>query len=222
MRKGRPESEVKEEPVATARRRSPKVFHYPGGLEGISEEQISQHRDVIYVGCVSKLNEVEERLGGAERKEASDVYSEFRELKREETFATNGVFLHEGYFGSMAPGGKEPEGKVRELLERDFGSLSAWREELKAVGMASRGWAVLAMNLEDGLLRNYLCDSHDVGGVWNSMTLLAVDVAEHSYFIDYKTQRAAYLEAFLRNVDWEAVNRRVEKALRMQEVYSQG
>ncbi|MBI2096964.1 MAG: Fe-Mn family superoxide dismutase, partial [Candidatus Sungbacteria bacterium] len=86
-----------------------------------------------------------------------------------------------------------------------------WTDDFKATGLAARGWVVLSFDLDEGKLRTYLCDSHNQGGVWNSIALLIMDVYEHAYFIDYATGRKAYIEAFMKLIDWEAVNRIAEK-----------
>ena len=71
------------------------------GLDGISENQISQHRDILYAGYVNKLNEIEERLKNCDISKANQIFSDLRALKSEETFALNGVILHELYFENL-------------------------------------------------------------------------------------------------------------------------
>lgn len=199
---------------------TPKSYPFPGGLDGISENQLAQHRDTLYVGYVNKLNEIEEKLGLADRAKANATFSDIRELKKEEVFATNGIYLHEYYFGNLKRGGGEPSGKVAERLARDFGSVEAWKADLRACGISARGWVALALNLEDGKLHHYLCDVHDVGGVWNAVPVLVLDVYEHAYMIDHGVRRAAYLDAFMKNIDWGMVGARLEKALKLYAAYS--
>lgn len=191
-----------------------KEFKLEGKLEGISDSQLQQHRDTLYAGYVNKLNEIEEKLPGVDRSKANATYSDLRELKKEEIFATNGVYLHEYYFGNLGGKGSVPTGKIKELLTRDFGSVEKWQEDFKACGIAGRGWVVLAYNLEDEKLHNYLMDVHDVGGVWNCLALLILDVYEHAYMIDYGVKRAAYLDVYFKNIDWSVVNKRLERALK--------
>src|SRR3989344_1317698 len=107
-------------------------------LEGISEKQLIEHHDVLYTGYVKKLGEIDEKLKTADMSSANATYSEFGELKREETFALNGVKLHEGYFDNMKQGGSVCTGAINELIERDFGSYEKWEAEFKAVGIAGR------------------------------------------------------------------------------------
>ena len=147
----------------------------------------------------------------AKREGIEEVGLEFGELKREETFALNGAKLHEGYFDNMVEGGNEPSGILTQWIGEDFGSYEKWLEDFKALGLAARGWVILAMDLDDGRLSNYLCDSHNQGGVWNAVALLIMDVYEHAYFLDYATGRKAYIEAFFKNIDWAFVDQVVSK-----------
>lgn len=180
-------------------------------LKGLSEKQLKEHHDVLYAGYVKKTNEIREALKTADTANPNATFSEIRELKQEETFALNGVKLHECYFDNMADSGMaEPAGTVAKWIEEDFGSIEKWSLDFKATGMAARGWVVLAFDLDDGRLRTYLCDSHNQGGVWNSVALLIMDVYEHAYFIDYATGRKAYIDAFMNLIDWPEVNRRIE------------
>jgi superoxide dismutase, Fe-Mn family len=180
-------------------------------LDGLSEKQLKEHHDVLYAGYVKKIGEIEERLAAADRSAANATYSEFGELKREETFALNGVKLHEGYFSNMTPRGSECAGAIRALIERDFGSYEQWEEEFRAAGLAGRGWVVLGYDLDDNRLRAILCDAHNHGGVWNMIALFIMDIYEHAYFIDYGAGRKAYIDAFFKNINWEYVNSQLIK-----------
>lgn len=190
---------------------NPKALKYES-LPGLSEKQLKEHHDVLYAGYVKKTNEIREALAGADRANPNASFSQLRELKLEETFALNGVKLHEYYFDNMAANGSAaPSGAIQKWIGEDFGSVEKWAEDFKATGMAARGWVVLAFDLEDGKLRTFLCDAHNQGGVWNTVALLIMDVYEHAYFIDYATGRKAYIDAYMNVIDWEEVNRRVEK-----------
>lgn len=181
-------------------------------LPGLTERQLAEHHDVLYAGYVKKINEIRQKLKAVDRAAANATFSDLRELKVEETFAMNGVVLHEGYFDNMGgKGAASATGKIQEWIERDFGSFDAWRQEFEAMGIAARGWVVLAFDMNDGRLHNYLCDVHNQGGVWNCVALLILDVYEHAYFLDYGTQRKKYIEAFMNTIDWEHVNGLVHK-----------
>ncbi len=181
------------------------------GLDGISDNQISQHMDILYVGYVNKLNEIEERLSSVDITKANQVFSDFRALKAEESFALNGVVLHELYFGNL--GGKEGlgAGKLQDLMVRDFGSFEKWTDNFKACGMAARGWVILGMSAYDGRLHNYCLDTHNFNFPAMCTPLLVMDVYEHAYAIDYGVKRPPYIEAFMKNIDWEAAVNRLER-----------
>lgn len=190
--------------------KEPKPLQYLS-LEGLSEKQLKEHHDVLYAGYVKKIGEIDEKLKTVDASAANATYSEFGELKREETFALNGVKLHEGYFDNMRENGSVCTGAVRELIERDFGSYEKWEAEFKATGLAGRGWVVLGYDLDEKRLRNILCDSHNHGGVWNMVALFIMDIYEHAYFLDYGTARKAYIEAFFKNINWDYVNETIKK-----------
>jgi len=181
-------------------------------LDGISEQQIRYHHDIHYKGYVDKRNEIEKKLDTVDREAAHQNYSEYRDLKKEETFNASGMILHEIYFDSLGGNGQMDESlAVVKRIKQDFGSVEAWRADITACGKAARGWALLCWDTNDQKLRNYLVDSHHDGGVWGAVVLLAVDVWEHAYYHDQGPKRPAYLEALLRNINWNKVNVRFEK-----------
>ena len=175
-------------------------------LQGISEKTIQIHHDKLYQGYVNKRNEIEEKLTNTDRSSANTTYSEYGELKREESFAANGVVLHEYYFNALGGEGGEAANELRTAIEESFGSYEKWLEDFKAAGMVARGWVVLAYDHNTGKLHNYVCDAHNQAGIWGAMPILVLDTYEHSYFIDYGSDRKSYIEDFMNNVNWEAAN----------------
>ena len=183
----------------------PLAFNKP--LTGISEKTIQIHHDKLYTGYVNKRNEIEEKLKTADRTAANATYSEYGELKREETFATNGQYLHEYYFDILGGDGQNAQApELLQALEKEFGSFEKWLEDFKAAGMVARGWVVLAYDHNIGRLHNYLCDTHNQGGIWGAIPILVMDMYEHAYFIDYGSDRKTYIEDFFKNINWNAVN----------------
>jgi len=180
-------------------------------LPGLSEKQLAEHHDVLYAGYVKKTNEIRGKLASVDLVAANATYSDLRELKIEETFALNGVKLHEGYFENLGGKGGAPSGAIADLLMEHFGSFEKWAAEFMACGMAARGWTVLAWDLEERRLMNIVTDLHNQGGVWGAVPILVLDVYEHAYFLDYATAKKKYVEAFMQNIDWEAVNARLKK-----------
>jgi superoxide dismutase len=101
---------------------------------------------------------------------------------------------------------RDPDGPIGDLIVRDFGAVEAWRADLKATGMAGRGWAWTAYDWDEGRLFNYAGDAQNTYPIWNAAPLVALDVYEHAYFLDYRTDRASYIDAFFNNLDWATVN----------------
>jgi len=174
-------------------------------LDGISRETIEAHH-TLYEGYVNKRNEIMGKLAEIDLAGANQVYSELRALKVELSFAIGGIKNHEIYFEHLGGGGGDPDGTVKSLIVRDFGSVADWRADLKATGMAGRGWAWTAYDWDEARLFNYLGDAQNTFPIWNATPLVALDVYEHAYFIDYRTDRAAYIDAFFDNLDWDTVN----------------
>jgi Fe-Mn family superoxide dismutase len=178
-------------------------------LNGISRVTMEAHHR-LYAGYVAKRNEILGRLAQAAASSANQVYSEVRALKVELTFALGAIKNHEVYFGHLGGRGGDPDGAFGRLVVRDFDSVPAWRDDLRATAMAARGWAWTVYDRDEGRLLNVIGDSQNTFPLWNATPLVALDVHEHAYFLDYQTDRAAYLDAFFENLDWGAVNGWVE------------
>lgn len=174
-------------------------------LDGISREAVEAHYK-LYQGYVNKRNEILEKLAGVDLAAANQVYSELRALKVDLTFAIGGIKNHEIYFDHLGAHGGDPDGAIGALITRDFGSAEAWRQDLKATGMGARGWAWTAYDWDERRLFNYIGDAQNTFPVWNATPLVALDVYEHAYFLDFQTDRASYIEAFFHNLDWGVVN----------------
>jgi superoxide dismutase, Fe-Mn family len=174
-------------------------------LDGISRQTIEAHYK-LYQGYVAKRNEILAKLGEVDLAAANQVYSDIRALKVDLTFAVGGVKNHEIYFEHLGGDGGDPEGPFGTLVRRDFGSIDSWRTDLRATGMAGRGWAWTAYDWDEGRLFNYVGDAQNTFPIWNASPLVALDVYEHAYFLDFQTDRAAYIDAFFRNLDWTVVN----------------
>jgi len=178
-------------------------------LEGISVETIQAHYR-LYQGYVAKRNEILERLAAVDLVAANQVFSELRALKLELSFAVGGIKNHELYFEHLGGSGGDPKGIFGRLVARDFGGIDAWRADLKATGLAGRGWAWTAYDWDEGRVFNYLGDAQNTFPVWNATPLVALDVYEHAYFVDFGTDRGAYIDAFFNNLDYGVVDGWVE------------
>jgi Fe-Mn family superoxide dismutase len=184
-----------------ARALKPRLYE----LDGISRETVEAHYK-LYQGYVAKRNEILGKLAEVDLSSANQVYSELRGLKVELTFAIGGIKNHEIYFEHLGGDGGDPDGAIGDLIERDFGSVANWKADLTATGMAGRGWAWTAYDWDEGRLFSYIGDTQHTYPIWNATPLIALDVYEHAYYLDYQTDRASYIDAFFANLDWSTVN----------------
>ena len=134
-------------------------------LDGISRASIEAHYK-LYQGYVGKRNEILGKLASVDPAAANQVSSDFRALKVELSFAVGGIKNHEVYFEHLGGDGGDPAGRSPRLITRDFGSAEAWRADLKATGMAGRGWAWTAYDWDEGRLFNYLGDTQNTFPIW--------------------------------------------------------
>lgn len=189
----------------------PLPFAY-GALKGISEQVNKWHHDTHYAGYVNKRNEIEIGLEKTDKSKANANYSEFGEMKRREAFNAAGQILHEMYWNTLGGNGIAEESlAIAKKIKSDFGSFEKWKEDFIASTKISLGWTVLCLDRSDGKLHNFVADSHNQG-IWGTVPLLAIDTFEHAYYFDNGPNRAQYIEAFLKNVDWKKVNMEYEKA----------
>lgn len=196
-----------------------KPLPFSKDLKGISKKTMEIHHDKLYVGYVNKMKEVAEKLmemnkTGVGLDAANQTYSELRALRDAETFATNGVYLHEYYFNVLGGSG-EPKGTLVDAIKEKYGSLEKFVAFFSATGMAMRGWVVLAWDAHIGRLKIYGSDAHNQGGVWGCIPLIVLDVYEHAYFIDYGSDRKAYIQDFWKNLNWDAANHLFETSKKL-------
>lgn len=175
-------------------------------LNGISERTMTEHYK-LYEGYVKKYNEIIDKLKTVDTEPANQIYSDIRALKVDLTFAIGGIKNHELYFGHLGGEGGKPSGKLLAQIEKDFGSFETWQKDLKATGMAARGWAWLAYDWDFKKLFNYIGDAQNTFPVWNATPLLALDVYEHAYYLDFATKRADYIDAFFNNLSWQSLEK---------------
>jgi Fe-Mn family superoxide dismutase len=182
--------------------------------EGISRRTHEEHFK-LYQGYVKKTNELMEKIAAVSRdpKDANATYSEIRELKVELSFALGGVKNHELYFDILGGGKSQPQGALLADVNRSFGSPDAWAADLKATGLAARGWVWTAYDHDLKRLFNYIGDTQNTFPIWNATPVIGLDVYEHAYYLDYGTKRADYIDAFLRNLNWNAVATRFGLAM---------
>lgn len=189
-------------------------FQYNNTINAVSKKQYDVHLE-LYEGYVNKTNEIWKELKDApQREKANATYSKYRGLKKGETYALNGVILHELYFDNLGGINNTPSGVALELINQFFGSYENWKQDFIACGKAARGWAILCYDQRSKSLKNILCDSHDEGNIANAYPLIIMDVYEHAYFVDYQNKKADYIESFMLDINWDSVNKRAHKLIK--------
>lgn len=178
-------------------------------MKGISKKTVEEHLK-LYQGYVNKYNEINEKLGlltDDDYAKANQVFSTLRELKVELSFAWGGVVNHEIYFAHLGGKGGLPTGDLLKQIEKDFGSYDVYKKDLKASGIAARGWVWTAWNMREKRLFNHIGDTQNTYLLWETKPVLALDTYEHAYFIDYGVNRGSYIDAFLENINWDVVGK---------------
>lgn len=192
----------------------PQTFNL-SGLNGISDETLEMHFK-LYEGYVTNTNTLTEKISAilSDGKVDQEEMPAYSELTRRLGFEYNGMVLHEYYFANMKrQGGGDADRKsaFRAAVERSFPSYEVWKTDFASVGkMRGVGWAIAFLDPNHGTVSNHWVELHQNGNVAGFQPLLVMDVWEHAYLLDYKpADRPKYIEAFLSNVDWDAIERRM-------------
>jgi superoxide dismutase, Fe-Mn family len=199
------------------------IFCRPWLLNGLSAGQIESHYETNYGGALRRLNAITEKLESIDFTKTPGYI--INGLKREELTALNSLLLHELYFASLgvAPVAKgrnlpRPTGALAEALARDFGSFERWRDEFVAMGDAlagGSGWVLLAYLPRERRLINQYASEH-TSGIVGAIPILALDMYDHAYHLDFGTNARAYINTFIKNLDWEAAQERHEDAAKVE------
>src|SRR5512139_2600914 len=177
----------------------------PARIKGMSERLIISHYENNYGGAVKRLNLIEEKLAELDFTNAAGFL--INGLKREQLIAMNSMVLHELFFGGLCEE-SEPTPTLRDALARDFGSYERWRSEFIAMGKAlggGSGWVPLSWSPRDRKLVNQWASDHChtlAGGT----PILALDMYEHSYHIDFGAKAATYVDVFMAAIRWDSVD----------------
>jgi Fe-Mn family superoxide dismutase len=183
----------------------------PGAIAGLSAKLLTSHHDNNYAGAVKRLNAITASLRALDWASAPNYT--VNGLKREELIAMNSMILHELYFANLGAG-SSPEGALARALERDFGSVGAWHAEFAAMGKAmggGSGWVLLCHVPRDKKLVNSWAADHTMTPA-GATPILALDMYEHAYHMDYGAKAGAYVDAFMKVIDWGNVARLYQSA----------
>lgn len=186
-------------------------FDYTDDITVVNREQYEAHMR-LYEGYVTNMNKIDHELswGNPQRDQSNTTFSYYRECKRGETFALNGVILHELYFENIGGREEEPKHNMKSMIEMHFGNFKNWSEDFIATAKASRGWAMLCFDQRSRRLRNISLDAHDLGNIAYSAPALVLDMYEHAYFLQYGDKKVDYINNFMKNIKWDIVESRLE------------
>ena len=174
----------------------------PAKIKGLSEKLLVSHFENNYSGAVKRLNAITAQLAGLDVANAPVFV--VNGLKREELIATNSMIIHELYFDGLGGEG-EPKGALAEAMKKDFGSVDHWKAEFVAMGKAlggGSGWVLLTWSPRDKRLVNTWLADH-THSLANGRPILALDMYEHAYHMDYGARAAAYVETFMQVIRWD-------------------
>jgi superoxide dismutase, Fe-Mn family len=174
----------------------------PKSVKGISEKVLVSHYENNYVGAVKRLTAIAAQLAELDFSKAPGFV--INGLKREELIAMNSMILHEAYFDSLGGGGTA-RGTLAEAITRDFGSIERWRAEFSAMGKAEgggSGWVLLMYSPRDKRLVNQWAADH-TNAIAGGRPIVALDMYEHAYHMDYGAKAGSYVDAFMEAINWD-------------------
>jgi superoxide dismutase, Fe-Mn family len=191
------------------------LFCRPWMLNGISARLIESHYENNYGGALNRLNAISEELASLDFKTTpGNVISR---LKRDEFTALNSTLLHELYFASLGGDGRTLPEAIANAIARDFGAVDRWRHEFVALAgslAGGSGWVLLTYVPRDGRLINQAASDHSQS-IASGIPILALDMYEHAYHLEFGANATAYIAAFMRNIEWNAVQARYEDAIKV-------
>src|ERR1700726_702431 len=191
------------------------LYCRPWTLNGISPRLIESHYENNYGAALNRLNAISEEIEQIDFSNTSD--QSLARLKRDEIMALNSTLLHELYFASLGGDGRVVPDAMASAIAKDFGSVDRWRQEFVAIanGLAGgSGWVLLTYVPRDGRLINQSASDHGQS-IAGGIPILALDMYEHAYHLDFGANAAAYIASFMRNIEWNAVQGRYEDAVKV-------
>ena len=173
-----------------------------------SKETLQLHYEILYKGYVDNTNKIEEKLIKA--RESKD-FSNIKCLEKDLSFQGSGAILHKLFFENLGPAlPTSPNLELMEQIIKDFGSYEIFKEQFSqaSIVVEASGWCLLVWVPEFQKLEILQCEKHQNLTLWGCVPLLVLDMWEHSYYLQYKTKRLEYVEAFWNIVNWNEVNKR--------------
>ena len=179
-----------------------------------NKETLLIHYDKLYTGYVDKTNQTEEKLKQAR---ANNDFSNIKYLEKELSFQGSGAILHQLFFENMGPAiPTSPSIELMEQIKKDFGSYEVFKKQMTEAAkvVEASGWCILAWVSLFNKLEVLQCEKHQNLTLWGCKPLLVLDMWEHSYFLQYKSNREEYIKAFWNIVNWNEVNKRFRKIIK--------
>lgn len=176
-----------------------------------NKETLLIHYDKLYTGYVDKTNQTEEKLRLAR---ASNDFSNIKCLEKELSFQGSGAILHQLFFENMGPSiPTSPSIELMEQINKDFESFETFKKQMTEAAkvVEASGWCLLVWVQLFNKLEVLQCEKHQNLTLWGCKPLLVLDMWEHSYFLQYKSNREEYINAFWNIVNWNEVNKRFKK-----------
>lgn len=186
----------------------------------MSEEQLRSHYGKHHKSQVNDANGILQKLGMA-RETSPDTTIDFQSTLKDLSFNIGGHLLHSLFWGNLAPegkGGTKPSGRLADVLTKEFGSVEGFKKEFTraAIGNEGPGWVALTYSRQTAQPAIMKIEKHNIKVCPMHSILMVADVFEHAYQIDYKNDRAKFVDAFFHLVNWDAVNKRLERILEHQ------
>ena len=190
-------------PPASSSAYTPKPLPFdPKTIPGLSEKLLISHHDNNYAGAVKRFGDIENQLRQTDF--ATTPGYQINGLKREELMALNSMILHEIYFAGLGKGGSKPGADLARQIEADFGSHDRWHTEFMGIGKAlggGSGWVLLSWSPRAGRLVNQWASDHTLTAA-DGEILIALDMYEHAYHMDFGAKAGDYVNAFMGALDW--------------------
>lgn len=193
--------------LVTGQKKPLKYQSIPGFL---SEEQIKVHFNGHYGGALKGYVAADNKLQSSILNGDEIDVNAYGTIQRARTTKSNSVILHELYFEGMSAKPRKISPEVKKIIESRFGTLDKWAADFQACAKASSGWATLAFHPVNGKLYNVISDAHATGVNWMATPLVVIDMYEHAYYIDFKNQKADYINEFLQHIDYQVVMQRLK------------
>ncbi len=181
----------------------------------MSEEQLMIHHDKHHQAYVNGANAIFEKLEKA-RKEGTDL--DMKSTLKELSFNIGGHLLHSLFWDNLMPANRailKPTGTIANEIEKEFGSFERFKKEFTQAAMSveGSGWAALTFDIQTKRLIIMQIEKHNTDIYPSFRILMVLDVFEHAYYLDYKNDRAKFVESFWNIVNWVEINKRLEKLL---------